>query len=156
MSRGHSGKFSRRQCKFHLSMDRLGEQKVLESSFFELSKSLKSKILSVGTIVPPPRNTGFITNLPFWATWKHGGWNVCVTRFSNSSHLHIPVSLLISKVMCIALHVHQVKFSLNYVIIDQIFILMNYFFLFVVLTCWPSNFQLTFNWMRNMSMVLFD
>ena len=39
------------------------ESKVLEKTFFRLSKNLKSKILAA--MVPPPGYTGFITNLPF-------------------------------------------------------------------------------------------
>ena len=41
MSREYSGKFSQRQCKIQLSKDNLGEEKVLESSFCGISKSLK-------------------------------------------------------------------------------------------------------------------
>ena len=41
-------------------MDKLGEQKVLESSFFELSRNLKSKIFPpVSTMVLPLRNTHY-------------------------------------------------------------------------------------------------
>ena len=74
MSCGYSEMLSQRQCKIQLCMYRLGEQKVLESLFFELSKSLKSKIFHR------------------WAPWCHlrekltslqtcrfellGGWNV--------------------------------------------------------------------------------
>ena len=50
MPDGYSGKFSQRQCKIQLSGDNLGEQKVLESVFFRLSKSLNSK--SLATMVP--------------------------------------------------------------------------------------------------------
>ena len=58
MSHGHSGKFLRRQCKIYLSVDRLGEQKVQKSSFFELSESPKSKIFPlVGTMVLPSLQT---------------------------------------------------------------------------------------------------
>ena len=63
MSGGDSGRFLPRQCDIQLPKDNLGDQKVLESEFFMLSKSLKSKILT--TMVPPPGCTGFITNLPF-------------------------------------------------------------------------------------------
>ena len=52
-SGGYSGKFLQSQCEIQLTMDNLGEQKVLESTFFRLIKSLKSKILA--TMVPPPR-----------------------------------------------------------------------------------------------------
>ena len=51
MSGGYSGKFSQRQCKIQLPRDNLGQQKVLESAFFRLSKSLRSKMLA--TMVPP-------------------------------------------------------------------------------------------------------
>ena len=55
LSRGHSGKFSRKQYKIHFSGDRLGEQNVLESLFFELSDSLKFKIFPpMGAMVQPP------------------------------------------------------------------------------------------------------
>ena len=73
MSGGNSGKFSRRQCEIQLSSYNLGGQKVIESAFFRLSKSLKSKILA--TIVSPPGYTGFITKLPFELLT---GWNVWV------------------------------------------------------------------------------
>ena len=43
-SRGYSERFSRIQCKIQLSRDNLGEKKSLESSFFGLLESLKSKI----------------------------------------------------------------------------------------------------------------
>ena len=66
MSGEYLRKFSRRQCKIQLSRDILGEQKALKSAFFRLSKKLKSKNLA--NMVPPPGYTGFITNLPFWAT----------------------------------------------------------------------------------------
>ena len=62
MSSEYSGKFSRRQCEIQLSRDNLGDQNVLESAFFRLLKSLKSKILA--SMVPPPGYAGFITNLP--------------------------------------------------------------------------------------------
>ena len=65
MSGGYSGKFSQRQCEIQLPGDNLGEQKVLESAFFRLSKSLKFKILA--TMVQRIVYTRFITNLPFWA-----------------------------------------------------------------------------------------
>ena len=68
MSGGYSWKFSWRKCENHLPRDNLGEQKVLESAFSRISKRLKSKILA--TMVTPPGYTGFITNLPFWATRK--------------------------------------------------------------------------------------
>ena len=45
-SRGYSKKFSRIQCEIQLSRDNLGEKKSLESSFFGLLESLKSKISS--------------------------------------------------------------------------------------------------------------
>ena len=64
--RGYSGKISQRQCEIQFPRGKFGEQKVLESAFFRLSNSLKSKILA--TRVPPPGYTGFIINLPFWAT----------------------------------------------------------------------------------------
>ena len=66
MSCGYSGKFSQRQWNIQFSKDHLGEQKVLESSFFRLSQSLKFKIFPpVGTLVLPPRYTGFVINLSF-------------------------------------------------------------------------------------------
>ena len=62
-------KISREEdAKIQLSMDNLGEQKVLEWALFKLLKSLKFKIL--GTMVPPPGYAGFITNLPFCATLR--------------------------------------------------------------------------------------
>ena len=51
MGINYSGRFSQRQCKIQLSRDNLGEQKVLGSALFKLSKSLKSKIFTA--IVPP-------------------------------------------------------------------------------------------------------
>ena len=62
VSSGYSGKFSRRQCEIQVSSDNLGEQKVLESAFVRLLRSLKPKILA--SMVPPPGYAGFITNLP--------------------------------------------------------------------------------------------
>ena len=70
-----------------LSRDTLGEQKVLESLFFRLSESLKFKIFPlVGTIVLPPRYTGFIINLSFWATLglKH---EPCKTILPSRAHI---------------------------------------------------------------------
>ena len=64
---GYSGKFLQRQCKIQLSRDNLEEQKVLESTFFRLSKSLKSTISA--NIVPPPGQTSHYELL--------GDWNVC-------------------------------------------------------------------------------
>ena len=49
--------------KIQFPRDNLGEQKVLESVFFRLSKDLKPKMLV--TRVPPPGYTWFMTNLPF-------------------------------------------------------------------------------------------
>ena len=46
MSGGNSGKFLQREFKIQFSRNNLGEQKVLESAFFRLSKSLKPKILA--------------------------------------------------------------------------------------------------------------
>ena len=67
MDINYSGKFLQKQCKIQLSKGNLlGERKVLESDLFRLSKSLKSNIFTA--IVPPPKYTGFITNLPFGAT----------------------------------------------------------------------------------------
>ena len=66
MSGGYLGKFLQRQCKIHLPRDNLWEPNVLESAFFRLWKSLKSKILA--TMVPATGYTGFIMDLPFWAT----------------------------------------------------------------------------------------
>ena len=43
MSRACQKKMLQKQCKIHLSKNNLGKQKVLESSFFELSERLKSK-----------------------------------------------------------------------------------------------------------------
>ena len=63
-----TGKFSQIKCEIQLPRDNLGDRKVLERAFFRLLKSLKSQILE--SIVPPPGCTGFITNLPFWATWS--------------------------------------------------------------------------------------
>ena len=63
MSGGYSGKFSRRQCKIQLSWDNLIEQKVLESAFFRLSESLKSKLSS--NMVLPPGHNGFISVLSY-------------------------------------------------------------------------------------------
>ena len=49
----------------------MGEQKVLKSLFFGILDTLKSKILSlVSTMVAPQRYTGFVRNLPFWATGR--------------------------------------------------------------------------------------
>ena len=73
-----------------LSRDTLGEQKVLESLFFRLSESLKFKIFPlVGTIVLPPRYTGFITNLSFWATLglKHMNHVKLFSRLEPTFHM---------------------------------------------------------------------
>ena len=59
---GYSGKFSQKQCQIQLSTDNFGEQNVLESAFFKLSKSLKFKILA--TKVPPPGCTRLIRKPP--------------------------------------------------------------------------------------------
>ena len=58
-----------------LYRDNLGEQKVLKNEFFRLPESLKPKILA--TKVLRPRYTGFITRLPFWATWRLERMNLC-------------------------------------------------------------------------------
>ena len=69
MSRGYSGKFFPRQCNIQISGDNLGEQKVLESSFFRLLQSLKFEIFPpLGTMVLPPRNTGLVIILSISAT----------------------------------------------------------------------------------------
>ena len=68
MSGGYSGKFLQIKCEIQLPRDNLGDWKVLERAFFRLLKSLKYQ--SLESIVPPPGCTGFITNLPFWATWR--------------------------------------------------------------------------------------
>ena len=68
MSSAYSGKFPQRQLEIKLSRDNLGEQKVLESTFLRLLKSLKSKILA--NMVPPPGYAGFTTNLLFQGTRK--------------------------------------------------------------------------------------
>ena len=52
MSGGYSGKLSQRQCKIQLSRDDLGDQKVLESALFRLSKSLKSIIITTMVAFP--------------------------------------------------------------------------------------------------------
>ena len=70
LCQGYSGKLSQRKCEIQFLRDNLGEEKVLESAFFRLAKSLKSKILA--TSMPPPQYTGFITNLPFWTTRRLG------------------------------------------------------------------------------------
>ena len=71
MPYGYWGKFSRRQCKIQLSKYNLEVQKVLESAFFGFQKGLKYKTFTlVTTIDLPPEYTGFITNLPFWATQR--------------------------------------------------------------------------------------
>ena len=46
-----------------IPMDNLGEQKVLESAFFRLSKSLKFKILAM--MVPPPDILGLLPTFTF-------------------------------------------------------------------------------------------
>ena len=57
-----------RQGKLKLSWGNLREQKVLESEFLWLSKSLQSKISTpVTTMVPLPGYIGFNTNLSFGA-----------------------------------------------------------------------------------------
>ena len=57
-----------RQGKIKLSRGNLREQKVLESVFLWLSKSLQSKISTlVTTMVPLPGYIGFNTNLSFGA-----------------------------------------------------------------------------------------
>ena len=65
----YSRKFSQRQCKIQLSRGNLREQKVLESTFSDFQRTLKSKMLS--TMVPPLGYTGYITNnkplfLSYW------------------------------------------------------------------------------------------
>ena len=66
MSRGYSGKFSRKKLKIQLFRDNLKEQNVLNSLFFGISESLKCKIFPlVGTIVLPSRYNDFVRNLPF-------------------------------------------------------------------------------------------
>ena len=66
MSCGYPGNLSKMQCKIQLCRDNLEEKKVLESEFFGLSESLKSKLFTpVATMVLPPEYTRFITNLSF-------------------------------------------------------------------------------------------
>ena len=57
-----------------LPRDNFGEQKVLKSKFFRLSKSLKSKILA--TMVPLPDILGLLQIYRFKLL---GAWNVCTT-----------------------------------------------------------------------------
>ena len=66
MSDGYSRNFLQGVDEIQLSRDKLGEQKFLESVFFRILQSLKSKTLA--TMVPPRRYTEFITNLSFRAT----------------------------------------------------------------------------------------
>ena len=63
---GYSRKFLQRQCKIQLYRDDLGEQKLLKQCILRLSYSPKTQ--NFGNMVLPPGYTGFITNLPFWAT----------------------------------------------------------------------------------------
>ena len=65
---GYSVEFSQRQCKIQLTRDNLGEQKVLEISFFRLSECLKSKISLWQTAWC--QVSGFNTELLFWASWR--------------------------------------------------------------------------------------
>ena len=68
MSGEYSAKCSQRQCNIKLSRDNLGEQKVTESAFFRLSKSLKPKI---SRILLDLLQTSHCELL--------GGWNICIT-----------------------------------------------------------------------------
>ena len=51
MSDGYSRNFLQGEDEIQLSRDKLGEQKFLESVFFRILQSLKSKTLA--TMVPP-------------------------------------------------------------------------------------------------------
>ena len=66
MLNGYLRKFSQIQCGIQLSRINLGEIKVLKNAFFRLSR--EPKIPNFGNPGTTSKYTGFITNLPFWAT----------------------------------------------------------------------------------------
>ena len=82
MSSGYSWKYLQEHYKTHLPRDNLGEQKVLKSVIFRLSKRLKSKILA--TRVPPPDILGLLQTSGFELLW---GWNVCLHRVKQAPGL---------------------------------------------------------------------
>ena len=61
----------------------LGEWKVQKNTFARLSESLKSKILA--TMVPPPRYSGSITNLPFWVIPRLEGMKTGLSKIAKAS-----------------------------------------------------------------------
>ena len=85
MPRGHSGKFSQKQCKIHLSMDKLGEQKILEGSFFELSESVKTK--SFLRWAPWCRLRQILASLQTSRFELLGGWNVCYKKLKSTTSI---------------------------------------------------------------------
>ena len=66
MPSGYSGELSQRQCGIQLSRINLGETRVLKNAFSRISR--EPKIPNFGNHGTTSKYTGFITNLPFWAT----------------------------------------------------------------------------------------